>query len=275
MGLFCKHLLKSMRRKELISAFYEKYNEDIRLLKSRQGQLEYLTTMYYIHKFISSNATVLEVGAGTGRYSLSLAKEGFEVSAVELVEQNLGILRKNSIGKNNICSFQGDALDLSMFDSNCFDVVLLLGPMYHLYEKEEQLLALKEAIRVTKPGGVIMTAFLSILAIIQDDYLQGNLEKGIKENFSDDYRVRHFEEQIFTGFYIDEFENLFAKFPVERITTAATDGILELAEMTKNFSMSDEEFSIFADYHLHNCERREYLGSSSHLLHICRKMGSI
>lgn len=260
-----------MNRKELLSAFYDKYNEDTRLLKSRQGQLEYITTMHYIHKFLPLNATILEVGAGTGRYSLPLAKEGFNVSAVELVEKNLEILRNKSIGEDNIRTFQGDALDLSRFPENYFDMTLLLGPMYHLYEKEEQLHALKEAVRVTKIGGVIMTAFLSIHAIIQDDYLQGNLIKGIQENFTDDYRVRHFKEQIFTGFYIDEFEELFTSVPVERITTVATDGILELAEMTKNFSMSDEEFSLFANYHLHNCERREYLGSSSHLLHICRK----
>lgn len=266
---------KEMKRKELICAFYERYDEDTRLLKSRQGQLEYTTTMYYIHKFLSEKAFVLEIGAGTGRYSLALAKEGYKVCALELVEQNLEILRNNSLNENNIKIFQGDALDLSRFPDNSFETTLLLGPMYHLYEKEDQLLALREAVRVTKPGGVILTSFLSIHAIIQDDYLQGNLIKGINENFTDNFRTKHFKEQIFTGFYIDEFEELFIDVPVERITTVATDGILELAEMTTHFSMSDEEFSVFADYHLHNCERREYLGSSSHLLHICRKLKEV
>lgn len=259
------------KRTEMINAFYDGYREDVRLEKSRQGQLEYLTTMHYIHKMIPKNAKILEIGAGTGRYSIALAKEGFKVTAVELAERNLDILKQNSKGIENIVSYQGDALDLSRFADNSFDMTLVLGPMYHLYEKEDQIRALSEAVRVTKPGGIIMTAFLSIHAIMHDDYLQGNFVEGFKENFTEDFRVKHFTEQLFTGFYIDEFEALFDDLPINHLTTVATDSILELAEMTKNFAMSDEDFELFAKYHLHNCERREYLGSSSHLLHICIK----
>ena len=106
---------------------------------------------------------------------------------------------------------------------------------------------------------------------MHNNYLQGNFADGFRENFTDDFKVRHFPEQFFTGFYIDEFEALFDTLHVQHITTVAADGILELAEMTKNFAMSDEDFDLFAKYHLHNCEKREYLGSSSHLLHICKK----
>ena len=55
------------------------------------------------------------------------------------------------------------------------------------------------------------------------------------------------------------------------VTTAAVDGILELAEGRADFAMSEEEFEAYARYHLHFCEQRELLGCSSHLLHICRK----
>lgn len=259
------------KRTEMINAFYDGYREDIRLEKSRHGQLEYLTTIHYIHKITPKGAKILEIGAGTGRYSIALAKEEYNVTAIELADKNIEILKQNSNGINNIVSYQGDALDLSRFSDNSFDLTLVLGPMYHLYEKEDQLKALSEAIRVTKPGGVIMTAFLSIHAIMHDDYLQGNFVEGFKFNFTDDFRVKHFTEQLFTGFYIDEFESLFDDLPINHLTTVATDSILELAEMTKNFAMSDEDFELFAKYHLHNCEKREYLGSSSHLLHICRK----
>lgn len=255
----------------MINSFYDGYREDVRLEKSRQGQLEYLTTMHYIHKMIPENASVIEIGAGTGRYSVALAKEGFDVTAVELAKNNLEILIKNSDGIVNIRSYQGDALDLSRFGDDSFDLTLLLGPMYHLYEKEDQLRALREAVRVTKPGGVIMTAFLSIHAIMYDNYLQGNFIDGFKMNFTEDFKVRHFTEQLFTGFYIDEFESLFDGLQVKHRTTVAADSILELAEMTKDFAMSDEDFDLFAKYHLHNCEKREYLGASSHLLHICEK----
>ena len=258
-------------RIEMINSFYDGYREDVRLEKSRHGQLEYFTTMHYINKMTAANTSVLEIGAGTGRYSIALAKKGYNVTAVELADKNLDILMENAKGIDNLHCYQGDALDLGKFDDNSFDLTLVLGPMYHLYAKEDMLKALNEAVRVTKPGGIIMTAFLSIHAIMHDDYLQGNFVEGLKENFTEDFKVKHYTEQLFTGFYIDEFEALFDTLHVKHITTIATDSILELAEMTKNFAMSDEDFELFTKYHLHNCERREYLGSSSHLLHICQK----
>ena len=229
------------KRIEIINGFYDGYAEDTRLSRSRHGQLEYLTTMKYIHQIISGKASIIEVGAGTGRYSVTLAVH------------------------------QGDALDLSRFQDNTFDLTLVLGPLYHLYDEGDQHKALDEAIRVTKDGGAIMVAFLSVHAILFDNYLQNNLCAGIEENFTEDYQVKHFAEQLFTGFNVDEFEALLGNKPVEWITTVATDSVLELAEGRGDFAMSDEDFRVFARYHLHNCEKRELLGCSSHLLYVCRK----
>ena len=94
---------------------------------------------------------------------------------------------------------------------------------------------------------------------------------GLKANFDRDYNVKHFKEQLFTGFDICEFEELFSDKEVSCITTAATDNVLEIAEQRYDFSMSDEDFKAFADYQMHICEKREMLGNSSHLLYICRK----
>ena len=130
-----------------------------------------------------------------------------------------------------------------------------------------------EAIRVTKPGGVILVAFLSAHAIICTNYLYDYLPAtvGIKENFDEDYKVKHFKEQLFTGFDICEFEELFEDKPVDYITTVAVDNVLEIAEARSDFAMTDEDFKAFADYQMHICEKREMLGSSSHLLYICKK----
>ena len=77
-----------------LEEYYNNYNEEGRLL-SQHGQVEYLTTMKFIRECLSkfSEPTVLEVGAGTGRYSVTLAKQGYQVSAVELVPHNLEILK--------------------------------------------------------------------------------------------------------------------------------------------------------------------------------------
>ena len=258
-------------RLEIVSSFYNEIDEDGRLNKSRHGQMEYITTMHYINKYAKKGAKILEIGAGTGRYSIALAKAGFNVTSVELVEHNLEVLKKNSEDLANIQSYQGDALDLSRFADNSFDVTLLFGPLYHLYESQDVQKAIDEAIRVTKPDGVILVAFLSVYAILFDNYLQGNLLAGIEENFTEDYKIRHFEEQLFTGYDVAEFEELFIDKQVEHLNTVAVNSILELAEGRSDFAMSEEELDAFAKLWLTLCEKRELLGTSGHLLYICKK----
>lgn len=259
------------KRIEFVNMFYNQIDEDARLNRSRQGQLEYVTTMNYIRRLAKEGSRILEIGAGTGRYSIALAKEGYDVTAVELVEHNLDVLKKNSDGMKNIQSFQGDALDMGRFADNMFDITLVFGPLYHLYDEKDVHKALDEAIRVTKKDGVILVAFLSVYSILFDNYLNGTLITGLKENFADGYKVRHFEEQLFTGYDIVEFEQLFEGKNVEHTATVAVDSVLELAEGRNDFCMSDEEFEQFTKYHLATCEKRELLGCSSHLLYICKK----
>lgn len=90
-------------------------------------------------------------------------------------------------------------------------------------------------------------------------------------NFDDNYKVKHFEDQLFTGYDIVEFEQLFESHNTKYLTTAAVDNILETAERRTDFKMSDADFDLFVKYHLATCEKRELLGFSSHLLYICKK----
>ena len=258
-------------REEIVSGFYNENREEDRLTRSRHGQLEYATTMAYVHKYAGPRTKVLEIGAGTGRYSIALAKEGMDVTAVELVDANLKVLQESSKGLTGIQSFQGDATDLKRFSDDTFDVTLCFGPMYHLYEKTEVNKAIDEAIRVTKPDGVILFAFISVYMIMYANYFQGNWAAGEEENFTADYKVKHFKEQLFTGYEVPEFEALFDTKPVERITTAGVDGLLEPIEDRADFSISDKDFEAFCKWYLAMAEKRELLGCANHLLYICRK----
>ena len=99
--------------------YYNKFNEEKRL-DSRHGRVEFVTSMHYIHQCLDEikregreNIKIMDIGAGTGRYSVALAEEGFDVTAVELVKHNLGILKsKNS----SVKAYQGNALKLKRFD---------------------------------------------------------------------------------------------------------------------------------------------------------------
>ena len=134
-----------MTANQYLTDFYNQYDEDNRLAY-RHGSVEFLTTMRYIEKYRKPGDRVLEIGAGTGRYSHALARQGYTVDAVELIGHNIDIFRKNTQTGENITITQGNAMDLSAFPDNMYDITLLLGPLYHLYTKEDKQQALREAI---------------------------------------------------------------------------------------------------------------------------------
>ena len=255
----------------IISDFYRQYEEDDRLERSIHGRLEYATTMNYIHRYLDKDSKVIEIGAGTGRYSVTLAKEGFDVTAVELTDSNFAKLKENGKGIDKLHAYQGDGTDLSRFEDNSFDTTLVFGPLYHLYEEKEVHKAIDEAIRVTKPGGTLLFAFISVFAIMYSNYFQGNWGFGEEENFTEDYKIRHFKEQLFTGYDITEFEDLFKEKDVEWITTTGVDGLIEPVEKNPEFAVTDEDFEKLAKWYLAFSEKRELLGNTNHLLYICRK----
>ena len=147
-----------METLEILSQFYSNYDEEGRLL-SKHGSVEYLTTMRYIDKYLRPGMRILELGAATGRYSHALARKGYAVDAVELVQHNIDIFNTLTQPGENVTIRQGDARDLSFLADESYDVTLLLGPMYHLFAVEDQRKALSEALRVTKKGGILMAAY--------------------------------------------------------------------------------------------------------------------
>ncbi|WP_304158508.1 bifunctional 2-polyprenyl-6-hydroxyphenol methylase/3-demethylubiquinol 3-O-methyltransferase UbiG [Fusobacterium ulcerans] len=176
-----------MKTNHYLIDFYNNYDEDKRLTL-KHGSVEFLTTMHYIEKYIRPGDYVLEIGAGTGRYSHTLARLGYSVDAVELVGHNIEIFRQNTHPEENITIRQGNAMDLSGFSDNQYDITLLLGPLYHLYTIEDKHQALKEAIRVTKPGGVIFAAYvISDMCILDEGFNRNNvnIEKYIEEGLID------------------------------------------------------------------------------------------
>ena len=262
------------KRTQILECVYGDGREGERLTRTRQGQLEYLTTMSYIRRMAPYPCRILELGAGTGAYTVAMAQLGHRVTAVELLERNYELLKENAAPYPNVEAVRGDALDLRRWADDSFHLTLSMGPMYHLYGRGGVDRAIDEAIRVTRPAGILMFAFLSAHAILCNNYLQAeprSFRAGWAENFDRDMRVRHFPEQVFTGYDVAEFEALFQDKPVAHLRTAATDGVLELAEGRSDFAMTDEDFRLFSGYHLCYCEKRELLDSSSHLLYICRK----
>ncbi len=256
--------------KEILENYYSSGKEGNRLVKDKAHQVEFLTTTRYIDKYLKTGDKILEIGAGTGRYSLYYAKKGYEVEAVELTKSNIKEFEKNIDTNMKIAIHEGNALDLSMYEDNTFDITLVLGPIYHLFSMEDKRRAIDEAIRVTKPHGKIFIAYITNdTVIISYGLRKGNLLK-LKDVCDENYRVKEIPEEIFSVNYIEEFENMMRKFHVKMLHEVGVDGLSENLEYYIN-KLSEKEYKVWLDYHFKNCERKDLMGYSSHVVYICEK----
>ncbi len=300
-----------MKTQTEIEKYYNKFNEDKRL-RSRHGQVEFRTTMKYIHEYldvlcerhqndstdskddketaeigygnklvgsddkdicadgdIRKHIRILDIGAGTGAYSIPLAEEGYSVTAVELVKYNLGILKKKS---SLVEAYQGNATKLTRFEDESFDLTLIFGPMYHLYTEEDQLKALSEAKRVTKKNGIIMVAYvMNEYAVITYAFKENHIKECMEKNsLSPDYQTLTDEKDLYHYMRTENIERLNELTGLKRLKLIAADGPADYMRPVLN-SMDDETFEEFIRFHMATCERQDLIGASSHTVDILRK----
>jgi ubiquinone/menaquinone biosynthesis C-methylase UbiE len=260
-----------------IEMHYNKFNEDKRLL-SRHGHVEFVTTMKYVHIYLDeilkdvsskSDIKIIDIGAGTGAYSVPLANEGYDLTAVELVKHNLGLLKAKGA---NVKAYQGNALKLKRFEDNSFDMALLFGPMYHLFSKEDKLKALSEAKRVVKPGGYILVAYIMneysvITYAFKEKHIMECLEEG---RFDKDYKTISSTKDLYDYMRIENINELNEELGLKREKIISPDGPANYIRQFLN-ALSEEEYEEFIKYHLSTCERQDLIGAGGHTLDILRK----
>lgn len=262
-----------------LEEYYNKFNEEKRL-NSRHGQVEFLTSMKYIHKYLDllmvksqsekADIHIMDVGAGTGRYSVPLSQEGYDVTAVELVKHNLGRLKQKG---SNVKAFQGNAMKLSRFEDESFDLTLVFGPMYHLHEEEEKLRALSEAKRVTKRGGYILVAYIMnefsvITYAFKEKHVKENLEKGMLD---ESFHCTKAGNELYSMVRLEDIAALNEKAGLKRQQIIAADGAANYIRPFLN-ALDEEEFAHFLDYHMSTCERMDLMGATGHTVDILQKI---
>ena len=257
-----------------IEDYYNSYDEEGRLL-SQHGQVEYLTTMKYIRECLVgvSEPKILEVGTGTGRYSVTLARQGYRVTAVELVAHNLELLKAKLDGTEPLTAIQGNAMNLSALPDGAYDLTMLLGPMYHLYTREDKLKALVEAARVTRPGGYILVSYcMNEPTVLQYVFGNNKLREVMELNMlTPDWHCVSEPKDLFELVRTEEIAVLDTEVPVKRIKLVATEGATNYMRDSID-AMDDETFAKWVDYHFAICERPDLIGASHHTLDIIRKI---
>lgn len=262
-----------MDKNEILKNYYSTYNEDGRLL-SRSGNVEFQTTVRYIEKYLKKGDKIIEIGAGTGRYSHYFARQGYEVDAVELIDCNIDVFKANTQPGEKITVAQGDAVDLKGVESEKYDITLLLGPMYHLFEESDERAALSEALRVTKKGGIVFAAYvLNEMTVMNYMFAKNNIETDEMREHIKKYGFicGKFPERILAIYRIEDVDKLMNGLNVEMLHRVGTDMFSGMVRPLFD-SMSDEAYKYYIDYIFSICERPDVIGASGHLLDIFRKI---
>lgn len=161
-----------------IAAHYDEGAERDRLTGG--GRLEYLRTRELLARWLPpAPADILDVGGAAGVYALPLASEGYRVRLVDPVPLHVQQAREGSAAQPHsplIAADLGGARALDVADQSA-DAVLLLGPLYHLIERDDRVAALVEAARVVRPGGVVAAAAVSRFASMLDGLFRGRLDE--------------------------------------------------------------------------------------------------
>ncbi len=260
-----------------LEAYYNKFNEEKRL-KSRHGQVEYAVTMAYICKYLENlsetsgrsvqDISILDVGAGTGRYAVRLSEMGYDVSAVELVKYNLGILKKK---QSSVKAYQGNAMKLKRFCDHSFDMTLVFGPMYHLFGDDDKVQALSEAKRVTRPGGYILTAYcMNDYSILTYGFKENHIGQCRQEGSVDEnFHVVCTPENLYDYVRLEDIDRLNQKAGLQRVQMIAPDGPADYMRPVLN-AMDEATFQLFIEYQMKMCERKDLMGASSHIVDILK-----
>jgi S-adenosylmethionine-dependent methyltransferase len=261
-----------------IAAFY---NSDPKREHGRleRHQLEYDLTWRYLNRYLPSQGSILEIGAGTGKYTRELARRGYRLTAVDLSPALLEECRKNLTGaglEKQVRLLVADARDLSEVAEKEFDAVLLMGPLYHLIEEADRKVALGEAFIRLRKGGVILSAFISRFGIM------GDLLKDMPGWVEDQAEVRWLLEN---GKRPDEyprggFRGYFAQFSeIAPLHEAVGFETVALAGVEPAISADDESYNklqgkqrqLWLDLLYELSTEKSIIGASRHLLYIGRK----
>ncbi|MBQ7429699.1 MAG: class I SAM-dependent methyltransferase [Butyrivibrio sp.] len=268
MGLSGKEL-NELYKKQYAGAVEEK-----RLFYTKANETEFILTKHYIHKYLKSAAKILDIGAGCGAYTQALAEEGFTIDALDLHPDNVARMKELFENKSNISVHQGNALDLHEFPNDVYDLVLELGPIYHLENNEQRVKAIKEAVRVAKEGAPIFVSFvLQDAPLIEYIFQSENPAEGIKEiGYERDTALvtdnTGSSIQLHTISAIDELtDKVLETLPVSKGPRFAQDGLSQVIKESVN-NMSEESYNEWIQYLKATAERSDLMGYSNHVVQI-------
>ncbi|RQX14362.1 class I SAM-dependent methyltransferase [Micromonospora ureilytica] len=260
---------------DIVDYYTQRYREDRRLTGRPQARLEWIRTSQLLRDLLPGpGARVLDIGGGTGEYARALVVAGYQVRLVDLVPSHVAQARD---GHPPVEAQVGDARALPDAD-NGYDAALLLGPLYHLVRRADRLQALREAARVTRPGGLVVAAVISRFAGPLDFAATGRLDERVLDEaralLSDgvnDPRIG------FTHAYFHRVEEITDECAAAGLTDVVVHGVegpaWTAAEAAANGPAQDAVFAAALDLARLYSSEPALISSSAHLLAVGRVPG--
>lgn len=265
-------LLEGKAMNKIEEWYDEKYDEWDRL---EVHKIEFDITKRYLDEYIKGESLkIFDIGGGPGRYAMYLSEKGHKVSLLDLSKRNIEVAREKSAEKGIILEdyIHGNALELDQYDGE-YDVILLMGPLYHLIDTDDRINCIQGALRLLKPNGLIVASFISnyapLLDYLKNLYPVDSIDELLV--FLDD--GTNAGDKGFTQAYFTESEEareLMASFGLEEIVFAGVENILNSKEREINL-LEDKEYKKWLDICYKLSQDKNLMGTSEHFLYIGRK----
>lgn len=259
-----------------IYRYYEEIFDEHARLQSGQGELEFLRAMDLFSRHLPpAPVRIVDIGGGTGPYSEALGRQGYETHLVDLMPRQVEQARRRpAIASVSV----GDARQLHWPDGFA-DATLLMGPLYHLLDREERIAALCEAGRVLRPGGVLAAAAISRFAPLLDSLRHGFIDDPaflpiLTEDLkSGQHRNSTGNPHFFTTAYFHRPEDLGAEIleaGFSQLKVAAVEGpAWAMPDLQERLANAEKRALLFDMLRRTEAES-SLLGASAHLLAFAR-----
>lgn len=267
--------------KENTKIIKEHYDNDplMEWERTNEKSVEYIITTKMLSRYIKAGDKVLDIGGGPGRYSTWLSTLGCDVTLFDLSDGNIDFAKAKSkelgISLKTIC---GNALDEDLYPQDTYDHVLIMGPMYHLYDVNDRKKVMVNALSRLKKGGKIYVSFINLFAgilyyldvdklgfktILEVDPSYGRC---LIDNVS--WNGLAFTEARFEA--LPEVKRFCNSFGLKQITLFGQEGFLG-GHINQINDLEEPYRSIWIDYAYRMCEMEDYLIMSSHFMYIGEK----
>lgn len=259
---------------EQLLRYYADYDEEGRLERDPSHRLEFLSTIRALERFREPSGRILETGAGSGIYSLYYGRLGHEVLALDIVPKHVERIneRIQDLGLSQVSCRWGDARCLDSVPDESYDMVLCLGPLYHLHDEAERKRCVEESYRVLRKGGILASAVIHYNAVYVRQVMR-NPAYLIETNFGDFIGFRSeagMDRELFFFCHPNEVESVMEECGFSKLDYVGTDGIGSLLNSSVN-GFTPEQYEAWLDYHYSTMSDPVLLGYSLHGLYIGRK----